>query len=184
MIIKKSIFNRLWFGVLIGLLIVRGYPLYSVLRVNLQESQLLASIKSMRQPQLSLLCYFLTQTETSFRGTLTSSSLCNFTVVHISICRCQVCIGRSAGEGLPKWSSGFRMLKKSQVIRLFVKRGQGRPDQYDEFLIPFYKVLFIFISVESTRLAWKFTVGGTSIMRQELSHLLLDFNWRIELLLN
>ena len=76
------------------------------------------------------------------------------------------------------------MLKKSQVIRLFVKRGQGRPDQYDEFLIPFYKVLFIFISVESTRLAWKFTVGGTSIMRQELSHLLLDFNWRIELLLN
>ncbi len=46
--------------------------------------------------------------------------------------RCQVCIGRSASEGVPKWSSGFRMLKKSQVVRLFVKQGQGRPDRFEK----------------------------------------------------
>ena len=46
-----------------------------------------------------------------------------------------MCFGRSAGGGVPKWSSGFRMLKKSQVVRLFVKQGQGRPDRFEKTVV-------------------------------------------------
>ncbi|XP_019858653.1 PREDICTED: vacuolar protein sorting-associated protein 13D-like [Amphimedon queenslandica] len=43
--------------------------------------------------------------------------------------KCQVRLGRGQDEGVPSWSNGFRMLRDEDVLRLFVKRGQGRPDK-------------------------------------------------------
>lgn len=58
-----------------------------------------------------------------------SFSIVSFTY-SFSLLRCQVRLGRGQDEGVPSWSTGFRMLRDEDVLRLFVKRGQGRPDKY------------------------------------------------------
>ena len=54
----------------------------------------------------------------------------SFTPLSLFFQRCQVRLGRGQDEGIPSWSNGFRMLRDEDVLRLFVKRGQGRPDKY------------------------------------------------------
>lgn len=44
-------------------------------------------------------------------------------------CRCQIRLGRGQEEGHPNWSSGFRMIREGGVMRLFVRRGEGRPNR-------------------------------------------------------